>query len=466
MQTVLNYEHPLSSPYRVLTKQAIDDQLLVHERTMISKAATLKMEWRTVPQSAHSKNTVNPVRKIADACAVQPNPSKRTIRLHLGDPSVGGKLPPCPEAVQAMHESVDSHMFDGYGPAVGALAARQAIVDKYSTPEATFTADDVVLASGCSHSLQMAIEAVADAGDNILVPHPGFPLYSTLCRPHNIVDKAYKIDMLANEVRIDLTYLETMIDSRTRAIIINNPGNPTGGVFTKRHLEEILEVAYKHKLIIIADEIYGDLVYNGATFYPLASLTPKVPVITCDGIAKRWMVPGWRLGWIIIHDRFNVLSEIKKGIVALSQKIVGPCAIVQGALPKILRDTPESYFEYTRNVIETNANIVENILQDVPGLQVIKPQGAMYMMVGVEKSSYGDDVTFCQNLIKSESVFCLPGQAFSAPGFFRVVLTSAEEEMEIAAMRIRDFCIQTYQNRTDSEDSSDEGLDLSTIESD
>lgn len=357
-------------------------------------------------------------------------------------------------------------MFDGYGPAVGALAAREAIVERYSSADNVFTADDVVLASGCSHALQMAIEAVANAGENILVPHPGFPLYSTLCRPHNIVDKPYKIDMTGEDVRIDLSYMATIIDDNTKAIIVNNPGNPTGGVFTKEHLEEILAFAHQYKLIIIADEIYGDLVYNGATFYPLASLSPKVPIITCDGIAKRWMVPGWRLGWLIIHNHFGVLTDVKNGIVALSQKIVGPCSLVQGALPKILRETPEDYFVYTRNVIETNANIVDSILADVPGMRVVKPKGAMYMMVNISRTAYGSDVSFCQNLIREESVFCLPGQAFSAPGYFRVVLTCGSEDMEEAALRIREFCYRNFNQHSDSEDSSDEGLDLSAMESD
>ncbi|CAO4387123.1 unnamed protein product [Caenorhabditis nigoni] len=466
MQTLMSHSHSRVAPLPgAITKEEIKNQLMVHERRFLSKP-TRKEEWTVLPQSAHSKNTVNPVRRIADACAVPPNPEKKVIRLHLGDPSVGGKLPPSEVAVQAMHESVSTHMYDGYGPAVGALAARQAIVDKYSSSDNVFTADDVVLASGCSHALQMAIEAVANAGDNILVPHPGFPLYSTLCRPHNIIDKPYKIDMTGEDVKIDLSYMATIIDENTRAIIVNNPGNPTGGVFTKEHLEEILEFANKYKLIIIADEIYGDLVYNGATFYPMASLSPKLPIITCDGIAKRWMVPGWRLGWLIIHNHFGVLNEVKQGIVALSQKIVGPCSLVQGALPKILRETPEEYFEYTRNVIETNANIVENILADVPGMRVVKPKGAMYMMVNISRPAYGNDVNFCQNLIKEESVFCLPGQAFSAPGYFRVVLTSSTDDMEEAATRIRDFCFRNINQFSDSEDSSDEGLDLSAMESD
>uniref|UniRef100_A0A915LG38 Aminotransferase class I/classII domain-containing protein n=1 Tax=Meloidogyne javanica TaxID=6303 RepID=A0A915LG38_MELJA len=118
---------------------------------------------------------------------------------------------------------------------------------------------------------------------------------------------------------IDLTHLESLIVSQMRAIIVNNPLNPTGGVH------------------IIADEIYGDLVYGeGAHFRPMATLSPRVPIITCDGVGKRYLVPGWRLGWLIVHDRCGgILSEIKKGIVALSQNIVGD--ITQGKLIKTFR---------------------------------------------------------------------------------------------------------------------------------
>ncbi|EYC00289.1 hypothetical protein Y032_0116g540 [Ancylostoma ceylanicum] len=212
-------------------------------------------------------------------------------------------------------------------------------------------------------------------------------------------DRSYKIDM-TNGGQIDLEHLETLIDERTRALIVNNPGNPTGVVFSKEHLEDILALANRHRLVIIADEIYGDLTYDGAVFHPIATLSPKVPVITCDGIAKRWMVPGWRLGWLIVHDRFRVLSEVRKGLVALSQKIVGPCSLVQGALPTILRDTPDEYFEHNKRVISRNAGIVTRTLKGVKGVHCLKPHGAMYMMIGVDKSLYGDDIQFSSSLIQ------------------------------------------------------------------
>ena len=162
----------------------------------------------------------------------------------------------------------------------------------------------------------------------------------------------------------------------------------------------VLQIAERNHVPIIADEIYGDLVYGGAKFHPMASLFPKVPIVSCDGIAKRWMVPGWRLGWVTIHNRFGVLNDVKKGMIALSQKIVGPCALIQGALPKILKETPEEYFQYNRRVIERNAEIIYDILKDVHGLTPLKPQGAMYMMIGIDRNVYGDEVSFVQDLIK------------------------------------------------------------------
>ncbi|VDL69495.1 unnamed protein product [Nippostrongylus brasiliensis] len=451
-----------------LTKARIISKLHQHEQALRDQKRSRrgKMEWAPLPQSAHAANTVNPIRKIADAVAVEPNPDKTPIKMHLGDPSLTGRLPPSPIAVQALEEAVRSHKHDGYGPAVGEQAAREAVAQRYSHPAAPITANDVILASGCSHALQIAIEGIANPGDNILIPHPGFPLYSTLSKPHGIEDRAYKLDM-KNGGLIDLEYMESLIDERTRAVIINNPGNPTGIVFPKEHLEDILKLASRYQLVIIADEIYGDLTYDGAVFHPLATLSPKVPIITCDGIAKRWMVPGWRLGWLIVHDRFRVLSEVRKGLVALSQKIVGPCALVQGALPKILLETPEEYFEYNRQVISKNANAVCRVLKGVKGVHCLKPHGAMYMMISIDKTIYGDDVQFASSLIQEESVYCLPGAAFSSPGWIRLVITHGEEMTEEAAMRIREFC---ERRRTEPVvelvESSDEGCDISNSESD
>ncbi|ETN75363.1 hypothetical protein NECAME_12417 [Necator americanus] len=180
-----------------LTKARIISKHQSHEqvrREMIipyqQRSCRNRKDWTTLPTSTHAANTINPIRRIVDAVSVAPNPDKSLIKLHLGDPTLTGALPPSQVAVDALVEAVKSHKNDGYGPAVGTQAAREAVATRYTHPEAPITADDVILASGCSHALQMAIEGIANPGDNILIPQPGFPLYSTLCRPHGIEEES------------------------------------------------------------------------------------------------------------------------------------------------------------------------------------------------------------------------------------------------------------------------------------
>uniref|UniRef100_A0A914ZNT1 Tyrosine aminotransferase n=1 Tax=Parascaris univalens TaxID=6257 RepID=A0A914ZNT1_PARUN len=396
-------------------------------------------KWGVYAASQHAANTVNPIRRICDTMTISPNPSKRSIKFHLGDPTTTGILQPCPVTIVAIEQALRSNKYNGYGPAVGIAEAREAVARHFNHAEAPITSEDVVLTNGCSHALQMAIEVLSNPGDNILVPCPGFPLYSTLMRCHGIEDRFYQLDM-SEAARINLDHLESLIDRRTRAIIINNPSNPTGFVFSKSQLEAVLQIAHKHCIPIIADEIYGDITYNNARFIPLATLEPKVPIITCDGIGKRYLVPGWRLGWLIVHDHDGVFSEVRKGLVALAQKIVGPCALIQGALPTILAETPSSFFDNIVAIVSQNAAIIDERLCRVPGLHPMKPSGAMYMMVGIDEQLYGNETSFVQGLISEESVFCLPGAVFSAPGWFRVALIYPCEVTVEACDRIVDYC--------------------------
>ena len=166
------------------------------------------------------------------------------------------------------------------------------------------TADDVVIVSGCSCALDLAITSIANPGDNILVPRPGFPLYKTLANGLGIKTKEYDL-MPLQGWECDLKSMESEIDDKTKAILVNNPSNPCGSVFSREHLLEVLDLADRYKLPIIADEIYEHFVFAGAqkSYEPMASLTSTVPILSCGGLTKRYLVPGWRLGWITIHDR-------------------------------------------------------------------------------------------------------------------------------------------------------------------
>ncbi|XP_017274502.1 tyrosine aminotransferase [Kryptolebias marmoratus] len=407
-----------------------------------AKAKSRRQRWE-VKASEMANNTLNPIRAIVDGMKLTPNPDKPMIALSIGDPTVFGNLPTDDAVLQAIKDAIDSQKYNGYAPSVGYLKSRQAVANFYSCPEAPLEAEDVVLTSGCSQAIELAISVLCNPGDNILVPCPGFSLYKTLAVSMGIEVKLYNL-LPEKSWEIDLQQMESLIDERTSCLIVTNPSNPCGSVFSKEHLQKILKVASKHCVPVLADEIYSDMVFPGCNSPSLASLSSDVPVVSCGGLAKRWLVPGWRMGWILIHDRNEIFgSEIRQGLVKLSQRILGACTIVQGALESILNNTPQSFYSNTVSFLKSNSEICFGELSTVPGLTPVMPSGAMYLMVGIEMKHFPDfknDVDFTERLVTEQSVFCLPASAFEYPNFFRIVVTVPERMMVEACARIREFC--------------------------
>lgn len=187
----------------------------------------------------------------------------------------------------------------------------------------------------------------------------------------------------------------------------------TGAVYPKSHLCEILEIAEDAKLPIIADEIYHQIVFPGSESIPIASLSDNVPVLSVGGLAKRFLVPGWRLGWIVIHDRHNAFAQVREGLERLATLIMGANSLVQAALPKIIKNVPNSWHLSVLRNLHMQANYSYERLLHITGLEPIMPQGSMYIMVGIEVKMFQDiedDIVFCQKLLNEESVFVLPGQ--------------------------------------------------------
>ena len=144
---------------------------------------------------------------------------------------------------------------------------------------------------------------------------------------------------------IDLEHMECLINEKTRAILVNNPGNPCGNVFSRDHILDILEIAERHQLPIIADEIYEYFTFPGVEFHSVASLSKNVPVLTCSGLTKRFLMPGIRMGWIIINDRKDKFEDIRLGLANIVGRNFWPNSTVQLALPDILKNTPQDYFD-------------------------------------------------------------------------------------------------------------------------
>merc|ERR1719370_1174040 len=191
---------------------------------VIERKNRRREEWK-VNASIVAKNTFNPIRDLLETMTIVPNPEKKMISLSIGDPTVFGNLLPAKEVVDAVHAALDSQKCNGYGPSTGSVEARTAVAKHVSVPGGELTSDDVILCSGCSCALDIAISTLADDGQNILVPCPGFPLYTTLSAGLGIQTREY--DLLPDQDwKVDLIHMESLIDHNTAAIIVNSPFQP------------------------------------------------------------------------------------------------------------------------------------------------------------------------------------------------------------------------------------------------
>ncbi|PXF49777.1 Tyrosine aminotransferase [Gracilariopsis chorda] len=400
-------------------------------------------EW-DVQASDRSLRTINPIRNLVQNIDVKPNPDKNVIRLSVGDPTVYGNLRVSDSAIEQYCDLIRSAQVNGYTLSMGAQAARQAVAKRYSTVEAPLTEDDIVLTCGTSGALEIAIGCIANEGDNILLPKPGFPLFRTIAEGFGIECRYYGVNA-DKQWEMCLDEVPKLVDERTKAIVVNNPSNPCGSVFSASHIDDLVALAGVLRLPIIADEVYADMVFSGNKFTSIGSRSRDVPVLALGGISKQFVVPGWRVGWIMIHDRGNVLSrgDVRKGIRQLTTRMLVPNTPAQHMVARLLEDAEQNAaFKQVMHELEENAKFASDRLGRIDGIRVVKPQGAMYLMaeIEVEKMGVEDDLEFVKELLREESVFVLPGQCFQAKGFVRVVFSAPRDVLARAFDRMEAFC--------------------------
>lgn len=337
----------------------------------------------------------------------------------------------------------------GYVNACGENKARQAVAKAHKADP-----DSVIIANGCSGALELALTALLDPGTLLLVPRPGFPLYQVICESHGAQVIHYRL-LPERDWEIDTDHIrELMIHygDRIKGIVINNPSNPTGAVYTKEHLIEIVNLCDECRLPIIADEVYGDLVFSGHSFHPLASIAQElggeVPVITSSGIGKQYLLPGWRLGWLVFQDNVHgTLKEVESGAKRLAQIILGASHLAQKAVPALLSPEDDTVFHWKselRKLLEIQASSLCENLADIDSLTVLRPGGAMYTMVQIHfdklDETIRNDIDFSERLLKEENVFILPGTCFGVENSCRLVFCSSTDILKEASDRIRQFC--------------------------
>lgn len=362
---------------------------------------------------ARSKNPIRSM--IAKAMATPPPASslhnRPLINLGLGDPTIFGLHPASPIAIEAMHEALDSGKGNGYTNGPGSAEARAAVAEYHERWDGVmYGVDDITLSHGAGQALEVIFASLVSPHSNVLLPRPGFHQYETLlanigaeCRFYNCVEE--------NDWEIDLASLENLIDDNSAMILIVrvtmltrrdiltwqiNPSNPCGSNFSKAHLQDLVAVAEAHKLPIVADEIYGHMNWGSKPFTPLASISDNVPIVTVSGLSKRFLLPGWRLGWILLHDPLGVASAAKEAFHIWQNRFMGPGATLQLALPRILKEVGDEYFGAIVAKLEKNAKALNEAVNAIPGVRCRFPEASMYLLMGIDVAKFGfkDDVEF------------------------------------------------------------------------
>jgi alanine-synthesizing transaminase len=343
----------------------------------------------------------------------------RTVRyLNIGDPIPFGFATP-PHLIEAVERAMrDGH--NGYTPSVGITPAREAVAAEYEQRGMPVGVDRIILTAGTSEGIELALGALADAGDEVLVPTPTYPLYTAVLAKLGAQSVFYRTDP-DNHWQPDLKDLAAKITSRTRAIVVIDPNNPTGAVYPESTRRALIDLAERSGVPILADEVYGDLGFDGPLPL-LGSLAPDAPILSFSSLSKAYVAPGWRAGWLAVgrSERLNdVLAAIKK----LADGRLCSTGPMQYAIHAALTGDRSYQKTFVRDLV-TRANLTVDRLNKIPGMTCVAPQAAFYAMPKVQLPAGVTDEDYVLALLRATGILCVYGSGFGLPadqGFFRVV---------------------------------------------
>ncbi|KAI4333932.1 hypothetical protein L6164_018681 [Bauhinia variegata] len=370
------------------------------------------------------------------------------IRLCRADPTDFQCFRTTPVAPDAITTTVQSYRFNSYPSTVGLIEGRRAVADHLSKDlPYRLSPDNVFLTIGCTQAINIMMTVLARSGANILLPRPGYPQYEA--RAACVGLEVRYFDLVPERGwEVDIDSLEALADENTVAMVIINPSNPCGNVFTYEHLKKIAETARKLGIFVVSDEVYAHITFGSKPFVPMGVFASIVPVINLGSLSKRWLVPGWRLGWIATCDPDGIFE--KTGIVENIKNYLDitcdPPTFMQAALPQILEKTKDSFFSHNLLIMREAANIFYDRCKEIPCLTCPhKPEGTMTVMVQINLSKLEgiiDDVDFCIKLAKEESVILLPGVTVGLKNWLRITYAVEASALEDGLGRIKSFSLR------------------------
>ena len=411
-----------------------------------SEQPTEGRTMRTFTKSHKLDNVLYDVRgPVADEAARMEAAGTHILKLNIGNPAPFGFRTP-DEVVYDMSQQLPDT--EGYSPSKGLFSARKAIMQYAQLKNIpNVSIDDIYTGNGVSELINLSLSALLDNGDEVLVPSPDYPLWTACVNLAGGTAVHYVCDE-ESEWYPDIDDMRSKITDKTKAIVIINPNNPTGALYPKEVLQQIVDLAREHQLMIFSDEIYDRLVMDGLEHISIASLAPDLFCVTFSGLSKSHMIAGWRVGWMVLSGNKRLAKDYIEGLNMLANmrmcSNVPAQSVVQTALGG--HQSVKDYLVPGGRIYDQR-ELVYNMLNDIPGITAVKPKAAFYIFpkIDVKKFNIHSDEQFALDLLHDKHILISHGGAFNwqEPDHFRVVYLPRISMLKETIGEIGDF-FSTY----------------------
>ena len=398
---------------------------------------------RTFAQSTKLQDVLYEIRgPVHDHAARLEAEGHRILKLNIGNPAPFGFEAPdviMRDMIQALPYA------QGYSDSKGILSARRAVVTRYELVDGfpRFDVDSVFLGNGVSELITMTLQALLDNGDQVLIPAPDYPLWTASASLAGGTPVHYLCDE-TNGWQPDIGDLESKITPRTKAMVVINPNNPTGAVYSREVLQQMVDLARKHQLLLLADEIYDKILYDDVEHVSLATLAPDLLCLTFNGLSKAYRVAGYRSGWLVITGPSDHATSFIEGISLLANMRLCPNVPAQHAIQVALggHQSIEDLVLPGGRLLEQR-DVAWEKLNEIPGVSCVKPQGALYVFPRLDPEVHDivDDEKLVLDLLLEEKILVTQGTGFNwpAPDHLRIVTLPWARDLAKAVERLGNF---------------------------
>jgi aspartate/methionine/tyrosine aminotransferase len=383
---------------------------------------------RAVPVAARVHRFSYAIRNIVSEARAVEARGMRVRYLNIGDPVAFGFATP-PHLIEAATAAMrDGH--NGYLASAGIASAREAVAADYHDRGVTVSPERVLITTGTSEGIDLVLNALVNEGEEVLVPSPTYPLYTAVLAKIGALPRYYRTDPNRDWLP-DLEHLRTLITDRTRVLVVIDPNNPTGAVYPASTRRALIDFAEQHDLTILADEVYGDLGFEGSVPL-LGTLDPEAPIISLSSLSKAYLAPGWRAGWLVVSatPRLNdALAAMKK---LADGRLCSPGPMQYAVTAALTGD--RSHQAVFRRALAERARVTTERLNAIPGMRCVAPRAAFYALPSVSLPPGRTDEDYVLALLRETGILCVHGSGFgTAPeqGYFRIVFLADPGELAV-----------------------------------